>query len=502
MKRRLMGLVAALAMFAFQGGPATSSPSNPIVNLPNTPLTSPNVHWLGNVPTGVGVGGYWMGQYFFQTTAKSGSFLPGGPSTGGVQVFDAINPELPVLVASLPLPHWENEDVDLSPERGILLVTAERIRTSVPLVTTCDALLLGQGADPSACPVVPPMLFVIDISTPTVPKLRSRLEMPSYIGKDSNGALLRGPGHIAQCILQCRFAYITGVRNEGVSVVDLRDLDNPKMAATDIKNSPAGYHNSFYPERGAVHDANVDPQGYIWMTGSGGTAMYAPVHTDAEALHPKLLKFVKAVDNKYNGLIHHSSMRLDAKTVMVNEESYASQCGWHRNAVDENLRDDLQEGSFQTWGIDDTSTLKPVGMWKSEVADYTHGGSVVSSCSSHWFTLNKNKIVAIGWYDQGVRFLNVSDPKHIKQVGYSLQPNSSASAAYFVPWRPDLVYVADYNRGFDVLKIDNGGKGAQPLVAPMRAEWFSNYKGVRFTPPLKPDPDFGYACLRPSSIDW
>lgn len=499
MRRRIPGIAAALAL-ALLPGTARTSPANPIANLPGTPLTSPNVHFLMNVPTGVGVGGHFYGRYFFQTTARSGAFLPGSVSTGGVQVFDAVNPEIPVLVASLPLPHWENEDVDLSPERQILLVTAERTRVSA-VVTTCDSVLLGQDLDPAQCPVVPPMLFVIDISNPTMPRIRSMLEMPAYIGKLSTGAQKRGPGHIAQCVLKCRFAYVTGARNEGVHVVDLHDLDNPKMYG-EVTKSPAGRPNDFYPEIGTVHDVNVDPYGNVWFTGSGGTAMYAPLTRDADVKAPKLLRYVVAVDNKYNGLIHHSSLRLDANTVLVNEESYSSQCGWSRNAVDEALRDDAQEGSLQAWGIDSTSTLKIRGLWKSEVADYTHGGNVAIACSSHWFTINRHKIVTIGWYDQGVRFLDVSNPAKIRQVGYWMSGAGSASAAYFVPWRPDLVYVADYNRGLDVLKIDNAGAGAQTLVAPMRAEWFAGYTGVRFTPPMSPDPDFGYACPRPAGVDW
>ena len=57
-----------------------------------------------------------------------------------------------------------------------------------------------------------------------------------------------------------------------------------------------------------------------------------------------------------------------------------------------------------------------------------------------------------------MRFLDVSNPKSISQIGYAMMPGASTSAAYFVPWRPDIVYSADYGRGLDVFKIDDGFK--------------------------------------------
>jgi hypothetical protein len=35
------------------------------------------------------------------------------------------------------------------------------------------------------------------------------------------------------------------------------------------------------------------------------------------------------------------------------------------------------------------------------------------NCSAHWFDVS-GSLIAQGWYDQGVRFLDVSDPTAIK----------------------------------------------------------------------------------------
>ena len=84
------------------------------------------------------------------------------------------------------------------------------------------------------------------------------------------------------------------------------------------------------------------------------------------------------------------------------------------------------------------------------------GSATTGSCSAHWFTVNGN-ILAQAWYGQGTRFIDVSDPRNPTQVGYFRVPSGtgvtggSASASY---WHNGLVYVADYNRGVDVLRFD------------------------------------------------
>ena len=85
------------------------------------------------------------------------------------------------------------------------------------------------------------------------------------------------------------------------------------------------------------------------------------------------------------------------------------------------------------------------------------GSATTGSCSAHWFTVDGNVIVQ-AWYGQGTRFIDVSDPANPTQVGYFRVPSGttgvtagSASATYF---HKGLVYVADYNRGVDVLRFD------------------------------------------------
>ena len=76
-------------------------------------------------------------------------------------------------------------------------------------------------------------------------------------------------------------------------------------------------------------------------------------------------------------------------------------------------------------------------------------------------------MVAIGFYGQGTRILDVSDPTDIKQAGYirirvaasggtPAQPANNTSAAY---WHNGYIYIADYTRGIDVLRYTDPIKG-------------------------------------------
>jgi hypothetical protein len=482
-------LLAAVLLASGTAFAQPSAPLAPIVDDPTAALASPNVHLVAHLPDVGATGGRFAGKYFFMT-ATGGSILTAGP-VGGLRIYDASNPELPVLAGVLPLPHYENEDVDVSLKRGVALISMDDQTNSVPL----------GGA-----------LFVVDVSDVTKPMLRSVVQYPADVGSVKSDdprypdgrKPLGGPGHIANCILDCNFAYVTGARNGKIFVIDLRDLDTAKIIGSFA--TPAGAANDLFTT-GTVHDVNVDWYGNVWATGSGGTAMYAPV-TPRTILKPKLISYVSANDNKrYDQFIHHNSLRLDRSHVLVTEEDWQQpMCGKDGLPAAEppgetetppGLAPLGEQGSFQVWKIN-RSRLSPVGTWRSEIGRYLDGGAAVTIvCSSHWFSFNRNKVVAVGWYNQGVRFLDVSNPRAIRQVGYWMGPYATASAGLFAPGRPDIAYVPDYTRGLDVLKIDGGGLHARTQVAPVRAEWFAGYAGVQFAPTVRRDPVWGWACVRP-----
>jgi hypothetical protein len=118
---------------------------------------------------------------------------------------------------------------------------------------------------------------------------------------------------------------------------------------------------------------------------------------------------------------------------------------------------------------------------------------VTVNCSSHWFDA-QNGVAAVGWYEQGVRFLDYRRPTEITQVGYYVPANGSTWAAYWSPTDPkgEIVYTADAYRGIDVLRIDNGGRTGKKVRAPVRDEWFGSPS--RDSVSFQPHPSYGFMC--------
>jgi hypothetical protein len=112
------------------------------------------------------------------------------------------------------------------------------------------------------------------------------------------------------------------------------------------------------------------------------------------------------------------------------------------------------------------------------------------NCSSHWFD-ERIGLAAVGWYEQGVRILDVHRPTNIRQVGYYLPANGSTWAAYWHPTDPTIVYTADAYRGVDVLRVQRKANlDAMPgLVAPIPSVWLG-----AVTPTYAATEVWGFAC--------
>lgn len=425
----------------------------PAGSAPTPVVASSNVELLANVPEPGAIGGRFASiggkRYFFAT------------GVGGLRVYDASNPALPVPAGALALPHEENEDVDLSPNRNIALISLDRT-------------IIG-GA-----------LYVIDISIPAAPRIRSVYRYPPT----PSGAL--GGGHIANCILDCRYAWITGSGDGWMLSLDLSNPDAPKVAGagTGWFKPPAGRPNAVF-KKGTIHDVNVDQYDptKVWVTGSGGTDVFQ-VTTDLAAVNPgaPVATFdATTPSTKYlNTFIHHNSLRPKPGVVFVTEEDWL-----HEN----NSCSTSNQGRFQAYSVSG-STIAPLGQWKTSFAGgtYTNGTSPVQvTCSAHWFDWRSDDLVAIAWYNQGVRFLNTTNPSAMVQRGFFLAPGSTAFAAYFHPdvAAKDIVWVTDGTRGLDVLRFT--GTAAGPPVTGPSGIPPSPASGITFAP----SPVWGSACLVP-----
>jgi LVIVD repeat len=404
--------------------------------------SSSNVHLLGHIP-GSAAGMNFKGHYAYVT------------GWSGVTVLDISKPASPEEVGALALPHFENEDVDLC--GNTLIVVNDR-----------EAKDLGS------------VMYVVSIADPTSPKVEA--VMP--LGLTGNG---RGSGHIANFVkADCSLAWIDG--GDHVEVVDLSKPTAPRSLGKF--ESAASKSDAFR----VSHDTERDSTGTIWNVGGGGAAGY---RLTADPLKPRLLGTTgKAGVNPSprNDFILHNSQRR-GQTLLITEEDYIDQSEVPPGGC-------RGQGKFQTWDLWrlKKGLIRPRGTWQTELNGMLTGGAVDSkapvtvNCSSHWFDA-RGGVAAVGWYEQGTRFLDYRAPSRIKQVGYYIPANGSTWAAYWAPTdrKGQVVYTADAYRGVDVLRIDGGGRKVKNAKrAPVPSSWLGGSAGRSEV--FAPHPTFGFAC--------
>jgi hypothetical protein len=447
MKPRGQGKVlASLCVLAGVVLGSTALPASAQVPAEPALATSSNVHVLEHVP-GSAAGMTFKDHYAFVS------------GWGGITVLDIANAASPRPAGFLPLPHFENEDVDSCGD--VLMVVNDRV--------TRD---LGS------------VLYMVSIANPTTPSIIAVLPL-GWTGNTG-----RGSGHIANFVkADCTQAWIDG--GDHVEVVDLTVPSAPRSLGKFV--SAASDSAAFK----VSHDTELDSTGTLWNVGGGGAAGY---RLTADPLAPQLLGTTGDAGRNpspYNDFILHNSQRR-GKTLLLTEEDYID--------TDEVPPGGCRgQGKFETWDLSGlkTGAITPQDTWETELNGMFTGGSVDSkapvtvNCSSHWFDA-RNNVAAVGWYEQGVRFLNYRTPTDIQQVGYYIPANGSTWAAYWSPTDPngEIVYTADAYRGVDVLKIDGGGGNGKKVKAPVRSEWFGTKASntSSFSDSFQSHPTFGFVC--------
>ncbi|MDQ3991831.1 MAG: hypothetical protein M3245_05925, partial [Actinomycetota bacterium] len=142
------------------------------------------------------------------------------------------------------------------------------------------------------------------------------------------------------------------------------------------------------------------------------------------------------------------------------EENITSNCTTSGRFATYDLR-----GSLDGEGWKDIATTK----FRMRVLDTwtPQGKEGTTACASaHYLADRGDGILAYAFYGQGTRFLDVSDPTDIRQVGY-FRPNGASTWAPY--WKSiggtEYVFVADNARGVDILRF-HGAAGTEEAVPP------------------------------------
>jgi len=364
-------LAAALLLGSLDPSPTRASEPGPGY------FKSANVSYLGTVPLDSdSAGGRLLDKKFYVLTAR------------GLTIYDVSEPTLPRPLGATVLPHTPNqerEDVD----------------------TNGKVLIAGQS--------YVGLLYVVDVSNPTLPRLISTAESAN---------------HTNTCALDCTWVY----GSEG-HITDLRDPAHPKV----LKNR--------------------------WFDSAGVSGSH-----DLTEIRPGLLVTASNPITYLDVRANPGRPRLLARGSLPSDVDYYTHgVAWPRGGADRWLLAGTEsgygcgspeEGSFQVFDTRRhaaTRSFTFAGRYTLKKGLPTEGKATVNELCGHWFTphpkFRDGGLVAMAWYGFGTRFIEVGRNGEITEKGHFVPTPGQTSATYWVS--DDIVYSLDYTaRGFDILKFD------------------------------------------------
>jgi hypothetical protein len=354
--------------------------------------TSDNVEYVGFVPFEVGTAttGKIVGDYFYVTSWRS------------ISIYDISEPESPSLQSIIPL---EPNPGAGSP--GVFRFQNEHVSTNGKILLFSEELPRND-------------LHVYDVEDKSNPTLLA--------------TVVNGGGHTSECILNCRWSYssrgdIVNLRNPAEPV--LRDENWLELLGAD----------------GGMHAMHEFRRGFIVTSPHSGPMQIIDVR---RPLRPKVIT-QGAHPDPASFILHN------ARFPRRGTDRFLLQSG------ERNFRPRCQEnqGPFMTfdarrWRAG--KAIRHIDTYTVENGTYNDGAPPVNGlgCSAHWFEAHpkfrNGGLVAIGYYEHGVRVLNVNRRGRIRELGWFVPWAGSTGAAYWV--NDEIIYSIDYQRGFDILRFD------------------------------------------------
>lgn len=506
--RRTLFIVTLAVLTALPGTARANTSAQP----EKKGAKSARVDYLGTLPAPAAVGAN------FKRYADNRTYMFVTAITG-LYVFDVTVAETPQPVAQLPLAHYQNEDVSLGGNR---------------------LLISGDGTAGGS------ILSVIDISNPRLPLLDQVINMQladeghtatciqgcryAWVAGGRSVAVLdldapaqlENPGAIPDVQVQAATSNVEvgdlkPVHEFGWSTHDVQ-VDEAEIAWVAGGNGTIGFdvRPHVYPDMSKDDPATPKNEGLLEPRVIARTGQHATADSDFDTLPGS-----SGSGDTVNDFIHHNSLRPDAdeflsrptaeldapgvrpgEVVLITEEDI-----WSRDTFTTPAGCESQ-GSFQTWQVKqygptgpDQGTVVNLDAWTTEFNEVVNGdenpltgNDIVPTngmCSAHYFD-ERRGIVATSWYNQGLRFLNVSDPRNIKQIAYFAAPGQATWAAYWSPTAADIVYAIDHARGVDVLRFDRKATegGGEVTLSPLDTGSLLQQS----TDETTAHPKFGFVC--------
>jgi len=418
----------------------------------------------------------------------------------GFRTYDVSDPSSPKQIGSFQPPevlgpngYWQDEDMEIDVKRKLIIGALDPRHDDVDQ-TSCPGI--GTLSAKNRNPKCRSGFYVISYADPAhLKQVGSFVELPA--------------GHTTSCIEGCKYVwtggparrddlaglgpYTPGGRGDGrpIWVTDLRDPAHPKVFPDPID---LGRNDGLTDYS---HDVDVDAQGFAWVSGRGGLMAYA---TRGKWRDPKTDSWRRAtpwdpvlvagggipggddgVAQPQTDFIHNAARPVGGRVkaagvpkdhvALMTEEDFTEPCdqGGRIVAVDftsslggEGATGSTPENPFRMTALDSFHPARNAGDTSAPITE----------CSAHYFELSGSTLAA-AWYGEGLRIIDASDARDLRQVGYyyvtGTDPATNPSSLLWdTAWRGDLVYLFDMDRGIEILRLKGGGPHRAARMATVR----------------------------------
>ena len=482
--------IAAVALGAALAAPAAAQAADP----PPGAAISSNLEYITRSPEARGI----TEGKFDKVKGKDILVVTG---RFGFKTYDVTDPAKPKLLDEFipadlePGGYWQNEDMELDTKRKLIIGALDPRHTDKGATSSSACPPGGSTANPNCRSG----FYVISYADP-----KNLRQIGDFVSLPS--------GHTASCIQDCKYIWVGGPARRSdqlwlgpllgpnepgrytfgrlvgdgrpIWVVDLRNPSKPVVSDQPVDL----WRNDGYTD--CSHDVDEDDEGIAWVSGRGGIRGYATSgkHRDsypnqvrqATPFDPVLVAGGGVAGTAQPVMLMHNSGRPTDGSVKASgvkkgnilvgtEEEFTRPCDQSGRIVLSDLTD--------SWGGEPASQSTLTKPYRMKVLDTFHPfidtpetADPNLGCSAHYFEI-QGPMLGAGWYGQGLRLLDISNARNVRQIGYyrvTASTSSENSNTWDVEFRTDkkkgdYVYVFDMNRGVEVLKIKKGVKAASKM---------------------------------------
>ena len=421
--RRTVRCAAATAalLVAATAVPAAAHPDralDPTLPVDATYAATDNIDYLGRFPEHAGTAGGRLsddGKLFYVTDPR------------GVFIYDVRKPAVPELLGSVAV-YQQTTGVALAQEDP----------------DTNGRILLVDGA---TTPVGAARLQVVDVSNPRAPKILSTVDASDHTWTCVSGVVARRTN-------SCAFAY----GREGY-VVDLTDPAEPVLLDETWREAVGygGLGNSPY-----THDLTELRPGLVMSAGSTAILM--------DTTNPRRPVRLAAIEQegRFSSLGYHSVEwgrgGRAPYVVLGTEISSGSDCDGDNSVVETwDARAVVKAVDAYAAGRG-MAALRSARFTRVDAFDAGRRGIFLQGAApanalycAHWMDLhprfNRGGRMAVSYYERGTRFVDVAANGAMEEIGWFVPAEGFSGSPRWIS--DDVVYVMDYRRGMEVLRLSN-----------------------------------------------